>query len=127
MAHARAVPLPARALGDLKALFNPGTQAIPAGITGLRRQICQISVTIMVFISLTGGELGGRVTAVWRLGVTRPCCFCLLRSFLRLRVLPALGRTEHLTGLSDLRHFVWLLRYLSLALAGCSCAMSINI
>jgi len=41
----------------------------------------------------------------------RPSCFTyLLRHFYRLRFLPPLVRTEHLTGLSDLRHFVWLLR-----------------
>ena len=37
VAHARAVPLPAGPLGDFKALFDPGPQAIPARITGLRR------------------------------------------------------------------------------------------
>jgi hypothetical protein len=37
-AHARAVPLPARALGDFAALCDRGAQPLPAGIPGLRRQ-----------------------------------------------------------------------------------------
>ena len=37
----RVVPLPARALRDLKALFDPRPQAIPARLTGLRCQIGQ--------------------------------------------------------------------------------------
>ena len=37
-AHARAVPRPARALGDCAALCDRGAQPIPAGIPGLRRQ-----------------------------------------------------------------------------------------
>src|SRR2546422_3115227 len=57
--------------------------------------------------------------AAW---VTRPCYFCPLRHFSRLRFLPACGRTLHpLRSLRDLRHFIWLLRYVSPALAGFTC------
>ena len=44
----------------------------------------------------------------------------LLRPF-RLRLLPPHVRPQHHTGLWDLRHFVWLLRYLSPARAGFNC------
>src|SRR6266446_5521830 len=46
--HRGALPLPARALRDLEALLTPGSHAIPAGRTGLRRQVCQDQPWIFV-------------------------------------------------------------------------------
>jgi hypothetical protein len=46
----------------------------------------------------------GRVTRCLAAQVIRPCCSAYLPTpFLPVGVLPALVRTEHLTGLSDLR------------------------
>lgn len=42
------------------------------------------------------GLRAGRVTFAAKLWVTRPCCFCSLRHFSRLRFLPPSGRTLHL-------------------------------
>src|SRR5262249_62072019 len=57
-------------------------------------------------IPLSEGLTVGRVTRCLAAWVTRPCCFCPLRYFSRLRFLPACGRTLHpLRSLRDLAHF----------------------
>src|SRR3989442_10996732 len=57
--HARAVPLPARAFGDFEALFDPGAQTIPAGITGLRRQVGQDQPRVFVAVLPAGQQRAG--------------------------------------------------------------------
>jgi hypothetical protein len=64
------VPLPARTLRDLKTLFNPGPQAIPAGITGLRRQIRQDQPRVLVAVLPAGQQRARDLVA--RKGDARP-------------------------------------------------------
>src|SRR6266852_2685652 len=53
-AHAGAVPLPARALDDFKARFDPGAPPLPAGITGLGRQLSQDQPRVLVALFPAG-------------------------------------------------------------------------
>ena len=59
--HVGPLPLPAGALGDLKPLFDPGTQPIPTGGTGLGRQVSQDQPRVLIPWLPTGQQGTGQL------------------------------------------------------------------
>src|SRR5439155_153452 len=61
--HTRAMPLPPGPLRDFKSLFNPRAETIPAGITGLRRQISEDQPGVFVALLPAGQQRAGHLVA----------------------------------------------------------------